>query len=138
MPDRRLLIPSVLAALGFGILSGCIYLPTSEKTVRGTNVSAKVGKRDSSKPIRIGVTSRDQILDIVGAPAHASPDQTRLTYVWQVHSGVWFWPLCFFLGPDAMTHPQAGRRALTLSFDSRGILQAATVPKDLPANLQIR
>ena len=117
----RLLAPAALALLGAWLLSGCIFLPTFDNTIRGENAARSVGGKRSSKPIRLHVATRDDVLRFLGDPAFASPDLTRIAYTWDVRNGYWVWPLCF------AGYAQEGRRIILLTFDESAVLRTAEV-----------
>ena len=125
---RRALLPLALIFAGVALLSGCIYVPIPERTVYGTNVGARVGPANSSKPVRIGRISRNDVLRVLGEPAQMSPNGRELTYTWGVQTGVWVWPLC--------GHPQGAGREITLKFDDAGVLRDTEVPKEYDGPVQ--
>ena len=119
---KRTLVPAALIVTGIGLLSGCIFVPIPERTIAGTNVAAQVGGENSSKPLRVGRTTCEEVLRVLGEPAQASSNGRELTYTWGVQTAIWVWPLC--------GHPQTAGRVLNLKFDEAGVLRATEVPKE--------
>jgi hypothetical protein len=118
----RAWLPLALVVAGVSLLSGCIYIPIPERTIAGTNVAAQIGGPNSSKPLRLGRTHRQEVLRVLGEPAHRSPDGREMTYTWGVQVGIWVWPLC--------GHPNTGGHELTLKFNEAGVLLDTEVPKE--------
>ena len=119
----RVLIPILLSACGFSMLSGCFFIPTFDKVVEGENVARQVGGRESDRAVRVGHTSRDEVVRRLGQPDFASPDGTQAVYRWQVRNGVYVWPLCFH------AYGRFGGRALALRFDRAGVLEGFEILK---------
>src|SRR5438105_4339898 len=63
---RRLF--NVLAAACLAICSGCVLLPTSEFAEHKPDVRFILGDASSDKPIRIGVTTKDDVMKLLGDP----------------------------------------------------------------------
>lgn len=112
----RVLVPIVLSGWGFGMLSGCLFIPTFDKVVDGENVAKRVGNAESDRPVRVGQTTRDEVVRVLGLPSHASPDGRLAVYTWKVRNGLIVWPLCF------QAYSQFGARGLELRFDPTGVL----------------
>ena len=119
----KLAMPITLVVVGVWLLTGCIFIPTFDKTIRGRNVSEYIGSAKQARPIRLHAATRNDVLRILGEPHFASPDSTRIAYVWYVRNGMWLWPLCF------TAFPQDGSRALLLTFDEAGVLRTSEVLK---------
>jgi hypothetical protein len=113
---RKCLPPVLLAAFGLWLLAGCVYLPTFNSRVSGTDVSGEVGKPDSKRPLRINDARREDVLRVLGPPWAESEDGRQVAYTWVVRNGVWVWPLCF------QGYPQLETRTLTLTFDDNDVL----------------
>jgi hypothetical protein len=120
---RRLVRPVALLALGIWLLQGCLFIPTFNAVKEGENLSKKLGDAASRRPIRIGVTTRDQVVAILGPPPFVRPDGTAAAYDWTVTNGIWVWPLCF------TAYAQEGKRALVLGFDESGVVRSYRVEK---------
>ena len=74
--------------------------------------------------MRVGHTTRDQVLKLLGMPYVASADGSALAYTWEVQQGVAVWPFCF------MANTVDGYRTLVLRFDANGRLASYEVLKD--------
>lgn len=119
----RVLVPILLSAWGLALLSGCLFIPTFNKTTEGTNVSGEVGKPGSKAPLIVGRARREDVVRVLGTPHYASPNGSRAVYNWKVLNGIWVWPLCF------QAYDQDGARALVLEFDRSGVLHSFYVAK---------
>ena len=122
----RLLLPITLIVIGTLLLGGCFFIPTFNSPVNGPPPIEKVGQAKSRKPVRVGATSREQVLTILGPPAAQTSDGRVLAYTWEVLRGIWVWPLCF------MIEQRPGARTLVLRFDDGGVLQSYEVLADAP------
>ena len=111
-----ILLPALLIVAGILVLTGCLFIPTFNTTIQGTNVGAKVGDAASGRPIRVGFATREQIIAMFGKPPYMDDKGRRIGYAWTVKNGVWIYPLCF-TGRD-----QIGDRGIELDFDDHGIL----------------
>ena len=118
-----MLLPIALLALGVWLLVGCIYLPMFNRTTHGKNHATKVGPADSRKPVRVGQTTRDQVLKLLGMPYVQASDGSALAYTWTIQHGVAVWPLCF------TANSVKGYRTLVLRFDAEGRLSSYNVLK---------
>jgi len=116
-----MLAPAVLLAVGVWLLAGCVFIPTSDKPIRGSDAAREVGAEKSSRPIGLHRATRDEVIRLLGAPHYESADQTRIAYEWAVSDGVWVFPLCF------TGYRQEGVRALLLTFDEAGVLRTSEV-----------
>jgi hypothetical protein len=112
-----ILLPAVLILAGILVLTGCLFIPTFNTTLHGTNVAAKVGDAKSSRPIRVGFATREQIIATFGKPPYMDDTGMRIGYAWTVKNGVWIYPFCF-TGRD-----QIGNRGIELDFDEHGVLE---------------
>jgi hypothetical protein len=127
-----LLLPLVLASIGVGLLVGCIYIPTFGAAVSGRNVAKQVGDARSRKPVRVGTSTRDDVLRLLGAPQASKADGTGVAYMWSVRNGVAVWPLCF------QAESIIGYRTLVLRFDEAGRMKSYEVLKsDTPVVLNL-
>ena len=117
----RLAIPILLVALGMWLLSGCIYVPMFGRPLEGQNVAKKVGSTRSDKPVRIGVSTGDDIFRIIGEPRWKSADGRVIAYSWKTQNGVTVWPLCFWVdGVDRWS-------TLVFQLDDEGVLYSTEI-----------
>ena len=123
MKPLRLLLPAMLAAVGVFLLIGCIYIPTFNAVKQGENYSKKVGDAKSRKPVRVGKSTLQDVLRVLGKPAASASGDAALAYTWTVQTGVAVWPLCFHA--DALK----GYRTLVLRFDAEGRLASYQILK---------
>jgi hypothetical protein len=123
-PNRRIIVPAILAALGTWLLVGCIYIPTFGTTVRGRNAGGEVGAAASRKPVRVAGSTLADAIRVLGEPPQATADRRVVAYPWTVRNGIFVWPLCF-TGASAY-----GRRTLVLRFDERHVLQSFQILKN--------
>lgn len=128
---RRSLLPLSLTIAGVWMLVGCVWIPVFEKPIDGdTDYSNPVGNRGSKRPIRLKVSSREDVLRVLGPPRFTTPDQSQFAYSWRVLNGYYVWPLCFPLSlpqGEAPVYAQQGSRTLILTFDERGNLNGSRV-----------
>jgi len=97
MNRAKLIPPIFLAVLGVAMLSGCIYVPTFGVSVHDTsNLKKKVGHAHSDKPIKLNVSTRQEIIALIGKPMDSTLDDSVAVYPWHRRWGVWFFPLCFW------------------------------------------
>jgi hypothetical protein len=92
----RSFIALVVAVLGACASGGCIYIPTFGAT-EGQNVSKFAGAADSKAPLRVGLSTRHDVIQVLGEPkatcddwvlkAHAPQDSHTLVYCWQTLQG---------------------------------------------------
>jgi len=85
-------ITVVVAVLGVCASGGCIFIPTFGAT-EGENVSKFVGAADSKAPLRVGVSTRHDVIELLGEPkatpddwvlkSNAPQDSHTLIYHWQ-------------------------------------------------------
>ncbi len=113
----------MLIAIGVWLLVGCVYIPTFDRTMNGTNGENKVGKANSSRPIRIGSATMSDAIRILGEPQAGSAASGMLIYNWTSRRGVVVWPLCF------ASYPDLRERELVLRFNERGVLQSFDLRK---------
>jgi hypothetical protein len=113
---RRFVLPAALIALGLWLQSGCVFIPTFNRTIKGSNVAQKVGAEGSGKPLRLREATREDVIRVLGRPAHASSDGRILAYRWEVQNGVLVLPLCF------KGFSVSGERMLVLRFQEDATL----------------
>jgi hypothetical protein len=109
-------LPVMLILVSLLVLTGCLFIPTFNPTVQGTNVAAKVGDANSHRPIRVGFATREQIIAMFGKPQYSDDTGLRIGYAWIVKNGVWVYPFCF-TGRD-----QLGDRGIELDFNDKDVL----------------
>ena len=119
----RISLPALLLAMGLGLLSGCLFIPTPTKTIEGKDVSKDVGKRGSKSPLQVGRSTRQDVLRVLGPPQLAAANGSRAAYTWRLVNGAYVWPLCF------MAYQREGSRALVLEFDQAGVLRSFYLSK---------
>jgi len=71
------LTPLLLAAA-----AGCVITPVGSQELR----SAQIG-RDSKAPVRVGVTTRDETLGILGKPNYSTQHDAAMGYLFAVKTG---------------------------------------------------
>ncbi|HEY8668808.1 MAG TPA: hypothetical protein VIL86_19330 [Tepidisphaeraceae bacterium] len=118
----RITLAVALLAVGITLLVGCLYIPTPEKLYSGPDFRKQVGKENSNKPIRVGV-SRDDIERLLGKPPYSREQGRVVGYVMETINGYSIWPLC------AMAMPEYKLRMLRLEYDEHGFVQSADVLK---------
>jgi hypothetical protein len=100
-------------------MTGCFYVPwfTRQTDHSQTDFRALIGPENSSKPLRIGHVTRDQIIARLGPPDAVSDGDIAIAYRFDTLTGFWIYPLCFtaFQGSE---HGYAVR----FQFDSNGTL----------------
>jgi hypothetical protein len=70
--------------------AGCIYVSRSDKLIYGQNVASLVGPAQSSKPIRIGQTTRSQVLARLGVGQRTlANNQLAYTGREEIRDGSW-------------------------------------------------
>ena len=123
----RNFIALVVAVLGACASGGCIYIPTFGAT-EGQNVSKFVGAADSKRPLRVGVSTRQDVIELLAEPkatsddsvliSHAPQDSHTLIYRWQTlqgYGGMLIGP-CHGLGWFKDYH------SLTFQFNNGGVI----------------
>ena len=123
MKRQRLLLPATLAGVGVYLLVGCIYIPTFKGVKSGKNYYKLVGDAKSRKPVRVGRSTLEDALRILGAPFSRKGDGEALAYAWTVQTGVAVWPLCFH------AESMQGYRTLVLRFDATRQLASYAILK---------
>jgi hypothetical protein len=119
----RLVMPATLAGVGVYLLVGCIYIPTFNGVKTGKNYSKLVGDAKSRKPVRVGRSTVEDALRILGVPFSRKGDGEALAYTWTVQTGVAVWPLCFH------AESMQGYRTLVLRFDANRRLASYEILK---------
>lgn len=123
MKTARVVIPCLIAVIGLMAITGCFFVPTFNGVVEGDDAAAKIGDANSKKPLRIGTSTRDDVIRVLGPPEPEVKGEGRLLYTWKVQNGAWVWPLCFSAAG------QFGVRGLELNFDDSGTLRSCNVLK---------
>jgi hypothetical protein len=116
-----------VAVLGACASGGCIFIPTFGAT-EGQDVSKFVGAADSKAPLRVGVSTRHDVIERLGEPkatsddsisiSHAPEDSHTLIYRWQTlwaYGGMLIGP-CHGLGWFKDYH------SLTLQFNDGWVI----------------
>lgn len=103
------------------MLVGCVYVPMFGRTTLGTDVSKKVGGAQSRKPVRVGRSTRQEVLRALGAPYAESAEGRVLAYAWRAQNGFTIWPLCFTA--DSVD----SWRTLVLRFNADHVLTSTEV-----------
>ena len=114
--------------------TGCLSSPaTPEERSTGLDL---VGSSSSKMPIRLGTTTRSQILLLLGEPLRASADGHSVEYVYEPiveHRGyISFGGPCGFCGEYPWTRKI--HEFLWLSFGNNDVLSNFATSRDLPTN----
>src|SRR3954464_5503057 len=121
--SRLLLLPLTLIVAGVVLAVGCIPMPMVPKRVSGSSAADFVGSETSSKPVRPGSITREQVIALVGAPEPAlSNDGRTLIYRWQEQTGTWLFCSPRWLEGSG-SYEWYRTRQLVLSFDDAGVLR---------------
>ena len=107
----RLTLPALLALSGVAFLMGCIPIPVYRTPDGKPRPESYIGKPGSSKPLKVGRSTLDDVLRVLGQP---SEEQRGNTIDYQYGINTIFWFPCFI---------ETGYRLLRLDFDDRGILR---------------
>jgi hypothetical protein len=118
-----MLLPVALLAIGLYLLVGCVYIPTFGGLKSGRNYAKQVGDAKSKAAIRVGVSTRDDVLRAFGEPYAKKADGSGYAYIWTVQNGFAVWPLCFHV--ESVT----GNRTLVLRFDATGRVASSEILK---------
>ena len=119
--------PLALLVVGGCALIGCLPIPGNFGAVGGdARPETKIGKGDSDALIRLGVSDRDRVRDVLGEPSAYSDDNRAWIFDYDVVAAYWIYPLCF--GANRGPLP----RQLVLRFDEGGTLQAYKVTTRWP------
>jgi hypothetical protein len=117
----RVALALALITVALFALAGCLYIPQSgPKPAFVTDV----GGKHSNKPIRIGASTRDDVLrrfDPGGRPEYF-PRNDPLYFNWTEPAGTWV-GACYPGWPTRPPDRQRGRVA-AFYFDERGVLRA--------------
>jgi hypothetical protein len=118
---RRVRLASAffMMAVGVILLVGCIYLPIPE---HGTDWSKKdfrpfISGGDPNSPIRRGITTRAQIIKLLGKPYFEIAETRAIVYKYNTARDFVIWPLCFIAQPGY--HDSF---AVKFDFDAGGTL----------------
>src|SRR4051812_9615340 len=98
-------------------LVGCFPWPGSYQ--RSDNLARPetlFGPADSTKPLRLGTATLEDVIAALGRPPLHSADGRRATYPYWIVKSYTVWPLCF------MAEPNKDQRFLHLRFDDAGRL----------------
>jgi hypothetical protein len=127
--DRRSrnLLALVVAVLGACASGGCIYIPTFGAS-EGENVSRFVGAADSKRTLRLGLSTRHDVIALLGGPtaasdesvliSHAPQDSHTLIYRWQTLQGYGG----MLIGPCSGLGWFKDYRSLTFQFNDGGVI----------------
>ena len=117
-------VPLALLVVGGCALLGCFPIPGNFGNAGGdARPEKKIGKADSDALIRLGVSDRDRVREVLGDPSAYSDDGRAWVYDYDVVAGYWIFPLCFGANRGAV------ERQLVLRFDEDGTLRAYKVTK---------
>ena len=121
-------VPLALLVVGGCALLGCFPIPGNFGAVGGdARPEKKIGKADSDALIRLGVSDRERVRDVLGEPTRIAGDGRAWLYDYNVVPGYIVWPLCF--GANRVT----SARYLAIRFDDTGVLRAYRVTKNIEA-----
>lgn len=114
----------MLTILGVLLLAGCVYIPTFGVSVDKTsNLQWKIGDAASKRPIRLNVSTREDVERMFGPPMYTRVDDTQTAYAWTRRWGVVWLPLCFWneygYGADDRT------RYFLLTYNANHVLTKA-------------
>jgi len=123
---RRLTPCAAAAASLVLLLGGCLFIP--DPVGERPSYVRDVGGKHSKKPIRVGVTTRDEVIAHFSGPAvtpQAVPPNKPLYYSWTEPAGTWI-GTCY---PGWPTRPpeRDRTRVAAFYFDERGVLRAHRV-----------
>jgi hypothetical protein len=111
-----------LVVVGMLALIGCIYIPGSfQPSGGGPRPETKVGKANSDKPVRVGRSTREDVLRELGRESASEPDPQTLEYLYTIDTGA----LVSICGG----FPLSERRRLRLEFGADGVLRDFSVQK---------
>jgi hypothetical protein len=93
----RRAFPLLLLLIGLWLLAGCFYLPLPEHVTghHQPDFRNAVGNAASKRPLRTGVTTRQQVIALLGEPPFATADGRSIAYLLHTTSSAWIFPLCF-------------------------------------------
>src|SRR5688500_11195061 len=111
----RLTAALLLIVLAVAALHGCLYIPRSSGL---PDVADAVGDAESNKPIRVGVSTREDVLDRFGSRYNVGPHE-NIRYTWEELKGQWV-GLCYPGWPEGARYRT---RSATFHFDDRGVLK---------------
>jgi hypothetical protein len=117
------LVAIILLLTIVGLSGGCFYVPRAPRHTLGPNVPDVVGSARSTKAIRPGASSREQIEETFGRPHE--DDGARLRYYWAEDVGM----LYTLWNPfnESHEHPQVRTRVIEFRFDDAGTLRGYRV-----------
>ena len=120
-------VPLALLVVGGCALLGCFPIPGNYGNAGGdARPETKIGRGDSDALIRLGVSDRDRVRDVLGEPAAYSDDGRAWIYDYDVVAAYWIFPLCFGANRGVVG------RQLVLRFDEYGTLRAYKVTTRWP------
>lgn len=123
--DGRAAVPLALAVAGW-LAVGCIPVPGGYRVAEGgPRPDARIGPPGSDKLVRVGHSTREDVVYVLGPPRQVSRDGSVLVYEYSVV------PTDLVLLVPFTVLPQAEPRWLRLTFDATGTLRGWKVYKDL-------
>ena len=116
-PCRPLLALTALLLVAAG---GCVITPAKSPEMR----SEQVGQ-DSNSPVRVGVTTRDAALEILGKPNYSTQHDVAMGYLFTVKTGTARGLLVGPCTPYIGSADVYDADDVWLEFDERGVLKRA-------------
>lgn len=106
----------------FPLLNGCIIIPTPEHNAWITGGRGRIPQKtlDLIKP---GVTTREDVLLMLGGPAIVDENETTFVYCWRVVEGY----LAIGGGYQGEIAPLSKMYGVTIKFDRQGIVQSCSI-----------
>src|SRR5438309_1379268 len=102
MRRLRIVLPSFLVISGLWLLVGCFYVPIPEHGTDSRQTDFRKLLADDAHPrrsIRRGLSTRDQVISVLGPPPYAAHDRRSIAYILETERAVYLWPLCFHTSP---------------------------------------
>ena len=119
---QRFVLPLGLLFIGVYVLVGCIYIPTFNATTGAKDARNYVGAaNEATKPLKLGMSTRANVHKVLGKPFFRTTDGRFVVYSWKKQKGLLVYPQCFSALPEARAF------AMTLEFDSEGVLRSFDV-----------
>ncbi|HET6247588.1 MAG TPA: hypothetical protein VFE47_07825 [Tepidisphaeraceae bacterium] len=126
-PLSRNLIAWLIAVIGACASGGCVFIPAFGVT-QGQDVSKSVGTADSKAPLRVGLSTRNDVIKLLGEPKPAADDwilkggepkdSHKLIYYWQTLQ----WYGGMLLGPCSGLGWLKDYHSLAFHFDNGWVI----------------
>jgi hypothetical protein len=125
------ILPRFLIVVGLMLLSGCIFVPMinfyapigierSITELPGKDPRPYISEPGSNRPIIVGITTRPELIKLLGPPGFTAEDGQAIGYRWSTTQGYWVLlaPTCFSTTP-ANVRTYIAR----FTFDAHGVLR---------------